>query len=266
MNALTLSNTTIRQLDGLYSLNDLHKASGGEKKHQPSDFIRTDQTQALIAELNSADSRSFQTITGRKGGTYVCRELVFAYAIWISAKFSLMVIRAFDAMHGADTAPVPSGLITPAQAQHLKELVQIINETGKQHYAETWSRFQRKFHVNSYLNLPAVQFEAAVEYLRGKVDEPGIAVIAQKHFPQVAALPAPADDLTAAMEAKLRGTRFIANIDRNGSLVLTSIGHNEIIATPDQFVQYIGDPGAGIPRAMLPKIITTAATRLETLQ
>ena len=34
--ALTLGNITVRQLNGLFSLNDLHKAAGGEAKHQPA--------------------------------------------------------------------------------------------------------------------------------------------------------------------------------------------------------------------------------------
>ncbi|TXH09178.1 MAG: KilA-N domain-containing protein, partial [Hyphomicrobiaceae bacterium] len=38
--ALQLGNITIRQHNGLFSLNDLHKAAGGEEKHQPAFFIR----------------------------------------------------------------------------------------------------------------------------------------------------------------------------------------------------------------------------------
>lgn len=109
MNDLTLGATAIRQLDGLYSLNDLHAAAGGAKRHQPSDFLRLAQTQALAEEIHSADSRSAcKTINGGTNrGTYVCRELVYAYAMWISPAFHLKVIRAFDAAQtAATTAPV----------------------------------------------------------------------------------------------------------------------------------------------------------------
>jgi hypothetical protein len=101
MAALTILTTKIRQIDGLYSLNDLHKAAGGEDKHRPTYFLRNEQTQALIDEIDKcADSRiSQKIIRGTQGGTYVCRELVYAYAMWISAKFHLQVIRAFDAIH-----------------------------------------------------------------------------------------------------------------------------------------------------------------------
>lgn len=36
--ALTIAGTAVRQMNGLYSLNDLHKVSGGEEKHQPAFF------------------------------------------------------------------------------------------------------------------------------------------------------------------------------------------------------------------------------------
>ncbi len=95
MNSLIVSGNTIRQFDGLYSLNDLHVAAGSDKAYQPSNFMRIDQTQALIAEIdNSSDVRSFKTITGRNGGTFVAKELVYAYAMWISPKFNLAVIRS----------------------------------------------------------------------------------------------------------------------------------------------------------------------------
>ena len=72
--------------------------------------------------------------------------------------------------------------ITPAQAQHLKELVQLVVESGKQNFGETWNRLHRKFGVNSYLELPADQFEAAASYLKTKMDDASIAVLVQKHL------------------------------------------------------------------------------------
>ncbi|WYX51224.1 KilA-N domain-containing protein [Achromobacter xylosoxidans] len=52
MNALIIATTAIRQdEEGRFSLNDLHRAAGGERRHQPSDWVRLQQTQDLIAEL-----------------------------------------------------------------------------------------------------------------------------------------------------------------------------------------------------------------------
>ena len=99
----------IRQIDSLYSLNDLHRAAGGEARHQPGKFTSLEQTKALIAELgNSPDSESLKITAGRNGGTYACKELVIAYAAWISAAFHLKVIRAFLSASAPQQHPASS--------------------------------------------------------------------------------------------------------------------------------------------------------------
>lgn len=105
---LTISNSTIGMKDGLYSLNDLHRASGSNKKHQASNFMRLEATKGLIDEIerssdmsNGTNSIAYKVIQGGQSeqqGTFVCRELVYSYAMWISPRFQLMVIRAFDAI------------------------------------------------------------------------------------------------------------------------------------------------------------------------
>lgn len=97
---------------GRYSLNDLHRAAGGEPRHQPSNFLRSDFATGLVAELTrSSDSMNapVEAIRGGPGqGTYVCRELVLAYAAWISPAFHLTVFRTFDAyVHGQLVPAVP---------------------------------------------------------------------------------------------------------------------------------------------------------------
>ena len=114
--ALQLGVTTVRRLNGLFCLNDLHKASGRKASQRPGEFLRNDQTKALIAEIETAEipavlsreSRAMETAEipavfskeGRTGGTYACRELVIAYAAWINPAFHLKVLRAF-----LDTVP-----------------------------------------------------------------------------------------------------------------------------------------------------------------
>jgi len=116
MKSLTLINQTIRQHDGLYSLNDLHLASGGEEKHQPAFFLRNEQTKALIEELSSANLQTLKTVVGKgkAQGTYACKELVIAYAAWISAAFHLKVIGVFlDSVQKPQSLP-PSQQVTEA--------------------------------------------------------------------------------------------------------------------------------------------------------
>ena len=51
MNEIVIADKTIRRSDGLYCLNDLHKASGGEKRYEPYQWLRLVQTSELIREL-----------------------------------------------------------------------------------------------------------------------------------------------------------------------------------------------------------------------
>lgn len=104
---LMIADKQVRMIDGLYSLNDLHRASGGNDKHKPANFIRLENTQELINELiRCSDMSILEPVRVIKGiqpdgapqGTFVCRELVYSYAMWISPRFQLLVIRAFDAI------------------------------------------------------------------------------------------------------------------------------------------------------------------------
>lgn len=103
-NQLTILEKTILQIDNLFNLNLVHQANGGEKKHQPALFIRLDSTKELIAEIESdGQTQAVKVYRGSQGGTYVCEELVLSYAMWISPKFHLIVLRAFLAMYKAES-------------------------------------------------------------------------------------------------------------------------------------------------------------------
>ncbi len=100
---IIIAGTAIHMVDGLYSLNDLHRASGRKNKHRPSLFVANQETQALIREIELENPKAeipalaIKTVHGgHHRGTYVCKELVYRYAMWISPKFSLVVIRTFD--------------------------------------------------------------------------------------------------------------------------------------------------------------------------
>lgn len=107
---ISVAGTSIRSDEaGRYSVNDLHAASGGEKRNSPSYWLANQQTKDLIAEL-ATTGNPVVTKEGRKGGTFVAKELVYAYAMWISARFHLHVIRTFD--HASSTPGAISAKVT----------------------------------------------------------------------------------------------------------------------------------------------------------
>lgn len=116
---LVIANTSIHQdAEGRYSLNDLHRASGGEDRHKPANFLRTDHTQEMIEEINRCSEMSNAISVkqgGRNQGTYACKEMVYAYAMWISAEFHLHVIRAYDALVQGGSNPT-KGVGNPSSA------------------------------------------------------------------------------------------------------------------------------------------------------
>lgn len=116
MSNLIIANIGIRQdSEGRFSLNDLHKAAindgANARTKEPSKFLASQQVQDLIEELTDTQNMGIAPINTVRGGleqgTYVCRELVYAYAMWIKASFHLKVIRTFDAITtGKPTDPM----------------------------------------------------------------------------------------------------------------------------------------------------------------
>ncbi|WVH13956.1 hypothetical protein CASP1_00033 [Alcaligenes phage CASP1] len=131
---LTIKETQIAQNEnGLYSLNDLHKAAGGESKHQPSNWLRLDSTKDLIEEINkprSSEVRNAIQVSqgGRSQGTFVCKEMVYAYAMWISPSFMIKVINVFDAV---STGNIESALRYAGTAASQKRLEKLEQEKSE---------------------------------------------------------------------------------------------------------------------------------------
>lgn len=95
LSPLRIDSIDVRQeRDGMFSLNDLHAASGGAAKHSPNHWSRNKQIQELIEEIKKT---RICVIESKQGlGTFICKELVYAYAMWVSPAFHLKVIQTFD--------------------------------------------------------------------------------------------------------------------------------------------------------------------------
>ncbi|WP_291971795.1 KilA-N domain-containing protein [Candidatus Symbiopectobacterium sp.] len=157
-----------------YSLNDLHQASGGEEKDKPANWLRSDKTIELIDEILKAQIRAFKPVDARKGrygGTYVCKELVYSYAMWISASFALKVIRAYDDIVSGQAYQVRKqntvpGKLTIEQQEAIKQLVltrgkSVPHEHQGKATITLWSALKSHFGC-SYKEIPEENFTEAL--------------------------------------------------------------------------------------------------------
>lgn len=181
MHAIQISNVVIRQTENqLFNLNDLHKASGGSETHKPSNWLRNAQTKDVISELEIQGCIATEVINGGKNrGTYVCRELVIHYGMWISPKFSLEVIRTFlevkeQARFDKTTQALPDGLTIEQQDEIKKLHRQLVQVAPKEQQAKLaitlWSAVKAKFGVSykevapeHYLEVMSLMARVAVE-------------------------------------------------------------------------------------------------------
>ena len=186
---LVIGDFPIRQdEDGRYCLNDLHKASGNDQKHFPAYFLRNQQTKDLInlIELENYDVQicisKKQAVNSVKGkgkeqGTYVVKELVYAYAMWISAKFHLQVIRAYDSMvTRLFTENSKQTLIedktTKEDRVPLKDAVNMLVAKSKSlTYSDAYKLVHQKFGIQHVDELTMDLVPVAVEYVHKLMGE-----------------------------------------------------------------------------------------------
>lgn len=114
--------------EGRYRLNDLHKAAGSEERHKPSNWKDNAQTVELVQELTEG---GISPLAVQKGGVtsgvYACKELVYAYATWISPAFFLHVIRTFDAV--VTEQPQPDQSHTPSPMEQQTNTIMALTKT-----------------------------------------------------------------------------------------------------------------------------------------
>ncbi|AOM39604.1 KilA-N domain-containing protein [Xenorhabdus hominickii] len=105
--------------EGRFNLNALHRASGGDAHKKPSQWLRRNETQALITELESNSLKNIQSVNlhparksinivngGNNQGTFTHELLAVEYAGWISPKFRLQVNQTFIDYRSGKLAPV----------------------------------------------------------------------------------------------------------------------------------------------------------------
>ena len=186
---LVIGDFSIRQdEDGRYCLNDLHKASGNDQKHFPAYSLRNQQTKDLInlIELENYDvqiciskKQAVNTVKGKgkEQGTYVVKELVYAYAMWISAKFHLQVIRAYDSMVARlFTENSKQTLIedktTKEDRVPLKDAVNMLVAKSKSlTYSDAYKLVHQKFGIQHVDELTMDLVPVAVEYVHKLMGE-----------------------------------------------------------------------------------------------
>jgi|TARA_R110000751_G_C13736213_1_gene477007 hypothetical protein len=109
MKELVINKTLIStDSDGRYSLNDLHKSSGSSIKDLPNKFMANASFKNVVAVLN-AKNPAFKPVVRKQGryngGTWVSKELVYKYAMWVNAEFEVEVIQTFDSVVSKIDAP-----------------------------------------------------------------------------------------------------------------------------------------------------------------
>ncbi len=115
---LAISGITINQdSEGRFCLNDLHKAAGKDQKHRPKYWLENQQAKELVAELSKG---GIPPILVKQGlGTFVVKPLVYAYAMWISPAFNLLVINTYDTL--------VTGTLTDTLTEFLKPITEPID-------------------------------------------------------------------------------------------------------------------------------------------
>ena len=88
--------------DGLFSLADLWRSTGNNKNKKPSKWLSLKGTIGKIDYLCLDRKRALsnQQVISKSvhNYTYVCKELVYSYAMWINDEYHFKVIHAFDAL------------------------------------------------------------------------------------------------------------------------------------------------------------------------
>lgn len=238
-NSVQISNISIHQTEnGLFSLNDLHRASGGEDRHAPRRWLQNIQTNDLIKELEKDGKPSIQS--KQRLGTFVCRELVIAYGMWISPKFALQVIQTFLAVSDGiktvtpkPTRALPNGL-TGEQIEAVKKLHNALTKSApKEAQARIaitlWSAVKSKFGC-SYKEVPAEQFPEVLSVMSRVAVENGVLYGEVLDAPPKAEPKLPIDDNSLAdIAAMVYYGTWMIELGKDISAPLKQLGNRQAV-------------------------------------
>lgn len=230
MNAISISNVAIRQTENnLYNLNDLHKAAGSEHRHRPNNWLQNAQTKDLIAEIEAEGGKACEVINGGKNrGTFVCKELVYAYATWISAKFFLLVIRTFDRVaNGYQITPKT----TADDRTGLRQAVAALVGRKGIDYSSAYSMIHQRFNVEAIEDIPAEKLPEAVAYVHALTLHTGLTGEVLDREPLSAPQPALPIDGNALYDlaVAVRYGAWAIQMGRDVSLPLKQLGCKQAV-------------------------------------
>lgn len=279
----TIAETVINMVDGLYSLNDLHKASGNIEKHQPAFFIRNQEVTELAKEImQSANLQSDQVIRkvngGHNRGTYACKEIVYRYAMWISPKFALIVIRAFDAM------------VTRTDSTQRAVLVAACTKlsAGNMAISDVYKMVGGKFGYDNIIDIPTPLLPEAIAYVyetmmvknkpvsrnNGLIDEKTADIVMnyvfdlQKEVQRLGGVlpPSPVVHEKIIIEGivtrMMENSKIMLNFDINQGVRARLIPNQHWIVDSDSIVDIVGK-NDGVSKEKLPAIVNAIMARLS---
>ncbi|EMU1667224.1 KilA-N domain-containing protein [Neisseria gonorrhoeae] len=225
-NSVQISNISIHQTEiGLFSLNDLHRASGGEDRHAPRRWLQNIQTNDLIKELEKDGKPSIQS--KQRLGTFVCRELVIAYGMWISPKFALQVIQTFLAVSDG----IKSAKTTADDRTGLRQAVAALVGRKGIDYSSAYSMVHQRFNVESVEDIPAGKLPEAVAYVHALTLHTGLTgeVLDREPLPAPQpALPISGNALADIAAMVYYGTRMI-ELGKDVSAPLKQLGCRQAV-------------------------------------
>lgn len=127
---IVIDDTKIKQdSQGRYCLNDLHRASGGNPIHAPSQFLRLKGTKDFVSVLDNHNANLHSALEIINGGTnqgcYAVEKLVYKYAAWINTEFEVKVYDTFDKVVKGKLRPNQTSLIPQSFSEALMLAAQL---------------------------------------------------------------------------------------------------------------------------------------------